>query len=720
MPPAVAVGSSVYNLAGEPDRRPDMLKSQVIAQMTGVTPLCIGESIIRGYGGTGAFRMRQFLKWSKTDPDFLARIGVTSGSLPAGNLDFDLILEHTPPWDEDEEVTLILPTSTYMGSSYTTHVGSPDPSMWVLQFMTRYYYNEDYTYVFDPVTELATISRDGETDIVLHLVDYYPGQTYLYVRYLTNHEEGLSLAAYWWIYRYGGGDLALDAMIEGSHGVALGSFYPPIPFRYENDPVTADSPNLDLVDLYPTCKKAFRKAFGTNFDDAQDKILDEGQNPNIGDIDFIYAVSAVTFNTQEQAGRKYIFMFMQYLVDNTVNPSEAGKANWFIQWEAGAWPDGGPPWKSIKVESMITGVSNYRTDLKWVFMNSSEGSGLLKPDAKVDEVWFEATDVVVVRPFPVTYDFLGFAQEVTLCWQVTKDSWKKIVVTGLQYNNYVYRTDHTVVTAKDALEHEGDSEFLVPMHEDIFDSLPFVDSIQVGSSSSWLVFNCYEVDKEDWYETGWFRILVIAAIVVISVAVAVATGGASLGPEAAALAGALTGAGLSLTIAVIIAAAVEVLAGILLAYIIGLVSTAVFGEKWGPLIGAIVGFVFSFGTNFSSISDAVNALGRPETWIALATATGNGVSGYLQGQAMQVAEDTAKMLEDMSKQTAEVQRKYNELTGGSASGIDLSVITQYTSELMEKSSDFLSRTLVTGSDIVEITLKQIEDFTRNNIRLKPV
>lgn len=704
MPPAVAVGSSAYNLAGEPERRPDMLKSQVTGQIAGATPLCIGESIIRGYKDTSAFRMRRFLKWSKSDPDFLAKVGVTSGSLPSGPLDYAAIKSQVPPWDDDEEITLVW--------SVGTRVGLADPEAWVVQFMTRYYYGEAYTYTFDASTELATISRDGEDDIVLHMPDYYPGQTYLYVKYLTTHYEGSSLASYWYIYRYHSGNAVLDDIIDSVAEVALGSFYPPIPFRYLNDPVASDSPNPILVDLYPTAKRAFHKAFGLRFDDIQEKILD---NENIEDIDYVYAVCAVTFNTREESSRKYIFNLCEYLAQSVPG---ANKTNWFIQYEAGTWPDLQPPWRSIRVQSMVASVSNYRTDLKWAFMVRTTGTGLLKPDAGVDEVWFE----VLPDPLssvPAEYGFLGFNQEVALCWQVTKDSWKKIVVTGLQYNNYVYGSDHTLVTAKAALENDGDSEFLVPLHEDIFDSLPLVDSIQVGISSSWLVFNCFEVHKAEWYETGWFRVILIAVIVVISIVAAVLTGGTSLGPEGAALAGVLTGAGLSVTAALIIAAAVDVLAGILVSYLIGLIATAVFGEKWGPLIGAIVGFVFSFGTNVSSISDAITALGRPETWIALATATGNGVSNYLQAQAAQVAEDTAKMMEEISKQTAEVQRKYSELMGGSANGVDLGLITQYTSEMTEKPSDFLTRTLVTGSDIVEITLKQIEDFTRNNLKLKP-
>lgn len=704
MPPAVAVGSSAYNLAGEPKKRPDFLKSQVAAQLGG-SPKSIGEAIIDGYKDSSAFRVRRFLKWSKTDPEFLTKVGVTGGSLLGSNLDYEAIEPHVPPWDEDEEVELVW-NDTFVGTSI--------PEMWVLQYMARYHQGEvlgeDYTYTFDPATETATITRDGEDPFVLDMPEYYSGQKYMYVFYLANP----GLHSYWWIYRYETGNEALDDMIDAADGTAFGAFYPPIPFRVDNWAVVEDSSQPELAALYPVAKEAFRRAYGLKFDDVQEKILD---NESIADIDYVYAVQAVTFNTPENSGKKYVFKFLEFLVENV--PRGLAKHRWLTQWENNVWPDQTPPWKSIKVESMLAGTSNYRTDLKWAFMTMTAGTGLLKPDAKVDELWFEVLpDLTAMRPFPSTYDFIGFTQEIVLNWQVTATSWKKIVVTGLQYNNYVYRTDHTVVTARAALEKEGDSEFLVPLHEGIFDSLPMVDGLQVGTSSSWLVFNSLEIAKQEWYQTGWFRVLLVVVILAVSITAAILTAGTSLGVSGAAVAGVLTGSGLGLTAALVIAAAVDVLAGILIAYLINLVATELFGPKWGALVGALVSFVFSFGMNAGGVSEALTALGKADTWISLMTATGTGVAGYLQGQAYEVAEQTARMMEEYAEKNAEIQRQYNELVGGATNGIDLWVINQYRSDLTEKPADFLTRTLATGSDVVEITLRQIEDFTRNNLRLE--
>lgn len=717
MPPAVAVGSSAYNLAGERERRPELIKSHIMAQVSG-SPKSLGEAVVDGYPESSVCRMKRFLKWSKSDPDFLAKIGVTNGGIPAGgNLDFEAILPHVPPWDEDEVITLVWNND---GIGEGTSVGISDPEKWVKRYMVRYHRYESYTWTYDSVSNTATIYREDEPGFVLHMGDYIPNDLYLYVYYLTDEYDGPQLASFWWIYRYNTGNAVLDAMmIEAFGQTALGSFYPPIPFRFENQPVTADSPSPALVSLYPTAREAFRRAYGLNFDQVQDKIMDEEQNPNLDDIDYIYSVQAVTFNTRENAGRKYIFKLFELAYLGTSNHSPSGKLNWFIQWENNAWASQTPPWKSLKVESLVEAVSNFRTQIKWAFMNKTTGTGLLKPDARVDEVWFEVLpDPVTSRPYPSSYEFRGFSQEVALCWQETGDSWKKFVITGLQYNNYVYQFDHTVVTAKQALQlTDKDSEFLVPLHETVFNSLSLVDALQVGSSCSWLVFNCLEIHKAEWYESGWFKVILVVVIIAVSVVAALVTGGTSLGVGGAAVAGVLTGSGLGVVAALIIAAAVDVLAGILISYLIGMVANEIFGDKWGPLIGAIVSFVFSFGLNVGSITEAISALSSPNTWIALATATGNGVAGYVQGQANQVAEETAKMLQGISEQSAEVQRKYSELVGGVNNGIDLGVLNQYRSDLTERPADFFARTLVTGSDIAEITLRQIADFTRNNLKL---
>lgn len=521
-------------------------------------------------------------------------------------------------------------------------------------------------------------------------------------------------------------------------------------------------------DLYPVCKKAFRKAFEASFDKVQEQVF---QNNHIDNIDHIYAVFGVSLNVKENACRKYVFKFMEYLRDTgaaeALDPDF--EPHWFDRWNKAmtaeaAWEqwkrdgtrnDSGDltkpppkpvfpevPWQTLRVETVKAGVIDYRTEIKWAFITETSGVGVLdvpKLDgtfdhkAKADELWFE----VLANPL-ASYREVdkenpdGFNQRIRLNWQTSANSYRQLTITGLQHINYVYRNMKTVTTAKRALTPKtvldatlgtvtyyeaAESPFLVPLHEVIHKRMGMVEGTQMATACCFLVFNCYEIDREEWYETWWFKVIIIAAIVVASVVTAVVSGGTSLGAGGMAIIGFLTAAGLGTTAAIIIAALLVTLAGMALSWVITKGSVEVFGDKWGPLIGAILSTVLTLGLSAGSLSQALELLSSPAGLMALGHALGNGTAGFLQTSAAEIREDTAKMLEAYSAKNAEVQRAFNE-EFGSGSKIDPTMVNEFIRELNEKPELFLQRTLMTGSDIVEITLLEIENFAKNRLRLE--
>jgi hypothetical protein len=696
----INVASSAYNMAGERSGRPDYLKSQIIGNIMMPNDSAIGPTIVKSYGTSSALRIRRFLRWVQRDSDFQEHIGVTSGTLPGGEELYNstnqaIIQEHI--WTE---------AGYTIASLLNTVISRGEVSYWVLRHMTRWYWGQLYTYTYDFSMNVVTVTllADNST-FTFSPVDYDPDELYLYVRYVTTDDH-----VFWSIYHKGTGSLDLDALFDLVTPELIGSFYPPIPFRFENNPVSEDSPNPALAAIYPTCRDAFKRAFGVSFDDVQEKIMD---NPSIADIDYVYAVLAVAFNTNENSGKKYIYRFFEYLRTHANNHTADGEARWLADWESGRSRPS-PPWKSIRVEAKRSGESNYRTDIKWAFLHENTGTGI--PVVGMRRGDYRITYMGTALS-PVYTENDGFNQKVALWWQETENTWRCLVITGLQYNNYVYVTQHTRVTAAQAiLITDKDCDFLVPLHDVLYHDLPLVDAIQIGTSCSFLVFNCYVEDKEEWYESDWFKILVVVVIIAVSIVAAILTGGASLGVGGAAVAGLLTGTGLSAAAALILAAAVEALAGLLISFLISEVAIALFGEEWGPLIGAIVSFIFTFGMSVGSISEILTALTKPDVWIALGAATAGGVASYMQTQAVQIAENTAKLMEEYSEKNAEVQRMYNDLQSGGRGDIDPSIVNRYIMETSEKPSDFFKRTLATGSDIVDITLKQIENFAQINLQ----
>lgn len=531
-----------------------------------------------------------------------------------------------------------------------------------------------------------------------------------------------------------------------------------MPFLSPPEPVEEGDPSI--IALYPTCREAYRQAFGEaqGFDRLQEKILD---NKSIDDIDFVYAVFGVSLNVKENACRKYVYNFFKHLMTVTTTYTEAQESAWLVDYQKAIdarkhwllWkhttetevgsgfkepktlPFPAVPWQSLTVHTDLAGVSGYRTDIKWAFIHeiTSSEPGLLKPGAKAGELWFEILPPphTETSPFIEGMNPVGFNQRIALCWQETNDTWRKLVITGLHHINYIYKDMVSITSASKALEKKfvfppgsmipvevdgPESPFLIPLHEDVYRQMTMVDATQMATACCFLVFNCYNIHTSEWYESTWFKVIIIIAMVALGVGLALWTGGGSLGVVGGGIFSLLTGIGIPTTAAIILASVASSLGAMLVAWIVDKASTALFGDKWGPLVGAIFTTVLTLGLSAGSLTEAIELLSNSNTWLALGAATSTGISNYMDASARELAEDAEKMWEMYGEMTAEVERKTRELM--SNSGIDLSIVSRYIDELKEEPEHFLQRTLMTGSDIVELTLEAIENFADNRLKLE--
>jgi predicted KAP-like P-loop ATPase len=71
---------------------------------------------------------------------------------------------------------------------------------------------------------------------------------------------------------------------------------------------------------------------------------------------------------------------------------------------------------------------------------------------------------------------------------------------------------------------------------------------------------------------------------------------------------------------------------------------------------------------------------------------------------------------ESSKESGELQELINEDLLNNR--IDPSTVNKYIDEVLERPDMFLTRTLMSGSDIVEATLRQINNFTEDRLRLE--
>jgi hypothetical protein len=251
--------------------------------------------------------------------------------------------------------------------------------------------------------------------------------------------------------------------------------------------------------------------------------------------------------------------------------------------------------------------------------------------------------------------------------------------------------------------------------------MPLVWSTQVMCSATWVVFNCYEVVKQKWYQTAIFKIIVF----VVMIAITVATGGAG----AIGLLGTAGSVGASLgftgLMAVIVGAVANALAAMILMAIISKLSVAVFGAKLGALIATIASVMaMTVGAGMMSGQSLAASWGNlmsAQNLIGLTSSVGKGVAGYIQAGAMEWMQKTEDLMNEYEKASAAIQKQYIEEFGIGKFAFDplglTDVVNVGKDSVGETPQMFLDRTLMTGSDIAGLSLDMISGFA--NMTLAP-
>ena len=300
------------------------------------------------------------------------------------------------------------------------------------------------------------------------------------------------------------------------------------------------------------------------------------------------------------------------------------------------------------------------------------------------------------------------------------DRYYELQVYGLVHENFVYGGKSVRITADWAINgrpEDGDVDadpdigngFIIPLNYPILRGMSIVDYTQIATANMHIVFNSYEVVKKKWYEN--FLVILIVMVVVIAVAAFVAPGlfasaGGFLGGNAA------VGASLGLTGAAAVAAGAvaNYLAAVVISQVVGAIATAVFGEKWGAVIAAVA--MFAAGGGFSGGFSLGNIL-------KFGNVLANAVGGYMQGEIAEDFED----LQDEAKRYEEEMRRIQELIDG-LGGNDLNfdplslTNTAYGNDsdrsgsglLPETMDEFIQRTLMVMSDVIEISHGMIENY----------
>ena len=719
-------------------------------------------------GSTSSFLLEDFDPYARYISVAYTKVdSQSSGSITTGStivLDDDEPFPSTDGWTEiyytDETVPVVLETTTTTVVHYSD--GRPDETTTTTTTENSSYHEihgkwEQINYLGESATEdsiksqkdiqyqdqvgsiITTSESTSTTEVVL------PGLTRTTT--VTTETDSVDLDKTYRIdeqqitdikwstmrffrYRFNTGNALLDPMF--AERTESGGFFPFIPIRLNNKFV---SPTY-LPDLYALSKKALKKGTGGSYDEMVENLKD---NPSLKDIDYAYVNYGVSLNTQEMASRKYIYKFFQaILYDLAVDPSGDYSA-WQIQWAAAdaavntwtewklaqsdtddplygtpqppriAYPD--MPSRTIQVRADTGTAINYDITLEWVSLSESTEIGVAQTGAKKGDIFLSSGPLELYpEGYYVKKNVSRFARVVDtetlyIKWQDEENSYRQLTVVGLKHLNNVYRGKKVIITAKQALEDDDESGFIVPLHVDIYRSMGIKDATQMATACSYLTLNSYTVVKQKWYQTTIFKIILIVVIIVISI----------IFPPFAATATAVgTSLGFTGIAAIIVGVVVTAIASTILIKILVKVATALFGEKIGAIVGTIaaIALIAYGGAEISgeTLTSSIANMSRAELIINLSNAVGQGVAAYYQASAELTAQAISSFVENYETEMDILQELYDKNLTSATNIIDPMMLTDATNVLIESSNSFLQRTLMTGSDVADLSFALVNNF----------
>lgn len=538
------------------------------------------------------------------------------------------------------------------------------------------------------------------------------------------------------IYERGTGNPTLDSQF--TTGNDFGAMFPFIPIRIWNQFI---GPTFH-PDYWEWTQKAYRRVMRQNISQVIETLED---NKDLKDIDFAYVMFGIALNTKESASIRYLYEFFQEIMLGndmnsgliadwaTANAAAEASVTAYQAWSEAQSDPGNPlfgteaptilpfpPPPSYAINLRGADDLNFNITVSWTGIDEDSGSGLLKPDAKPGDLWIvkggEFTfpqniynNGAVVPGEPINSD------QITIFWQVENDLWRKLDVYGLVHRNMIYGGRSVTITAHEALDDPDDTGFIIPLHEQIYRRVAIIPKTQAVTACSYMVLNSYTVRKQKWYETTVFKILLIVVIIVITIVSAGAAGPAGAGILGANIAIG-TALGFTGTAALIVGAIANAVAAMLISQIISYVSTAIFGSQIGPIVAAIASLIaLQVGTAYFSGSSMIDALGtlmEPANLARLTVAAGDGAATFMRAQTQETMLEAQTTLTRLSQEIAEVETRREEMLGGEIRGMldPLTLANVTYAPITESPQTFLTRTLLTGSDMAAMSHDLISGF----------
>ena len=296
--------------------------------------------------------------------------------------------------------------------------------------------------------------------------------------------------------------------------------------------------------------------------------------------------------------------------------------------------------------------------------------------------------------------------------QYAKDYYSVLEITGAMHSNYVYGSHAVHITAAEAFADSGESPFLVPLHFPTVKEMGINELEDLSRNCSYLLVNSYQIVRTSWWQDNFRWIIAVITIVIV-----IASGGTASGLLGTNLSVG-TAVGLTGTAAVIAGAVINMVAAAVVTSLIMKASTKLFGEKAGRIIGVIASFLTvnymsgNFGETFEFV-DLFNA----DSLIAATNAASNAYVSALNADTMDIIEEMDNAQTAYEEESERIMELAEEVLGVTNNAFNPMIFTDATEYFGESRQSFLDRTLMTGSDIAQVSHGIIEDFVDLTIAL---
>lgn len=535
------------------------------------------------------------------------------------------------------------------------------------------------------------------------------------------------------IYREGSGNGTLDAMFQTSP--ASEDYLCFIPVRYRH--INVDSQEPARFDQHI---KALRKVTGKPGKQIWDSLVQGlAASPSNDKIISAYIMFGVPTNTEDNSGRRYMFEFFDEMY--LQSPGNADKMNQFVaymqaiaawrkaqeDWRAAQTGDQEYwPWETYPKEPTLTPVTtlpeggvSLNSGWGWYDFNYYLGwSGITKTFGTGTYSGLKVGKVKVEGGPQIQWDVWGFPDDdgqqivylrtekldcMQLTYQRTSNEWVQLRVYGIRHHHKINENYYNGA-GYSLSNYKIPSNTLIPLNYRILrDRLSLVHVTQLSCCSMYLVCNAYQETDLPWWASDAFQIVVWVVAVV------------------AAYWGDWTAMGW----AEYLQAMVSMLVAYAISRIVVDLAIKLLGKKVGAIVGTIVAVYLSgqassaMGGSSASAATLQGSMMSAQNLLLLTTTGMNAYSAYLQASTAEYNQQTANVVSEFEKRMSDITQAYLEEFGpadATSPAVIADAILHYNGEDLDT---FLSRTLMTGSDIANMSLNMIGDFVPNTVISSP-